>query len=140
MVIWMKVKNLLLAVRSALSSALTEVKVITEFPDRQQDLPLKQPIISVGVFSVVIESGTDAVNISAGNSPMAVTVRLSICVPKTDEGIKCTELVDQSINVMAGFLSQYSIGDVNVGQTRYSSALGALNTNIDLKFNIGNAF
>ncbi len=134
----MNSKALVTAVISAVSK-VSGVTVTPEFPDKQQDLPLRNPVISVGVNDISAE-GEDGANLTVTSAPSSVTIRLSVCVPKTMTGEKCMQIVDSVINSLKVLLTDYSIAKISVSNTRYGATLAALITDVDVKFNSGNAF
>ncbi len=134
----MNSKSLVTAVCNAVSK-VAGVTVTPEFPDRQQDLPLRTPIISVGVKDITAE-GIEGVKLAEGAAPSTVTVRLTVCVPKLMTGEKCMQTIDAVINSLRSILQTNSILSIKVNYTRYSAKLSALVTDIDVKFNSGNAF
>ena len=134
----MNSKSLVTAVCNAVSG-IAGVTVTPVVPDKQQDLPLRNPIISVGVNNISVE-GIDGAKLTESSSFSTVTVRLSVCAPKTVTGERCMQTGDSVINAMKPLLNAYSIAAVKVGNTRYSSTLSALVTDVDVKFYSGNAF
>lgn len=134
----MNSKSLVTAVCNAVSKT-SGVTVTPEFPDKKQDLPLRNPIITVGVNDITIEGIEDA-KLAEGLAPSTVTVRLTVCVPKLMTGEKSCQTVDAVINSLKSMLQNYSILTIKVSNTRYSSKLSALVTNVDVKFDLGNAF
>ena len=120
-------------------SGIAGVTVTPEFPDKLQDLPLRNPVISVGVNNISVD-GVDDAKLTASASPSTVTVRVSVCVPKPMTGERCMQTVDSVINALKSLLTSYSIVTVKAGNTRYSSTLSALVTDVDIKFYSGNAF
>ncbi len=137
----MNCSPLILDVCNALMSNISGVKVMPEFPDEMQDLPLREPMISVGVNAIKVESGIEDVNnVSNNNSPVILTMRMSICVPKTMTGMRCNQLVDATITAMSDILPKYTIIGIKAGSISYSATLSALNVNVDVIFKLGNAF
>jgi len=134
----MNSKSLITAVCNAVSK-VAGVTVTPEFPDKKQDLPLRNPIITVGVNDITIEGIEDA-KLAEGLAPSTVTVRLTVCVPKFITGEKSCQTVDTVINSLKSMLQTYSISTIKVSNTRYSSKLSALVTDVDVKFDSGNAF
>lgn len=134
----MNSKSLVTAVCNAVSKT-SGVTVTPEFPDKKQDLPLRNPIVTVGVNDITIE-GREDVKLAEGMAPSTVTVRLTVCVPKLMTGDKCMQTVDAVINSLKSMLQNYSILTIKVSNTRYSSKLSALVTDVDVKFYYGTAF
>ncbi len=133
--------NMLVAeVIGQLVISVPQAKVITEFPERWQDLPLRGPTILVGVHRISVESGNDAKNISEGNSPAKVTVRMCVCVPKTSNGLACSEIVDKVVIGMWALIRRHTICDIKAGKITYNPTLLALNAQVDVTFNEGNIF
>lgn len=134
----MNSKSLVTAVCNAVST-VAGVTVTPEFPDKKQDLPLRNPIVTVGVNDITIEGIEDA-KLAEGMAPSTVTVRLTVCVPKTMTGENSCKTVDAVINSLKSMLQTYSILTIKVSNTRYSSKLSALVTDVDVKFYSGTAF
>ncbi len=134
----MNSKSLVTAVCNAVSK-VAGVTVTPEFPDKKQDLPLRNPIVTVGVNDITAQGIEDA-KLAEGLAPSTVTVRLTVCVPKLMTGEKCMQMVDAVINSLKSMLQTHSILTVKVSNTRYSSKLSALITDVDVKFDSGNAF
>ncbi len=134
----MNSKSLVTAVINAVSG-ISGVTVTPEFPDNLQDLPLRNPIISVGVNAIWAE-GEDGAKLTESIAPSTVTVRMTVCVPKTMTGERCMQTVDAVINSLKLLSNTYSIATLKVSNTRYSATLSALVIDIDVKFYFGNVF
>lgn len=134
----MDTKSLVTAVCNVVSK-IAGVTVTPEFPDQLQDLPLRNPFVSVGIKSINAE-GRDGAKLTETTAPVTITVRLTVCVPKLMTGEKCMQTMDAIINSLGSMLQTYSVLTVKANYTRYSSKLSALVTDIDVKFYSTNAF
>ncbi len=134
----MDTKSLVTSVCNVVSK-IAGLTVTPEFPDRLQDLPLRNPFVSVGIKSINAE-GIDGAKLTEDFAPVTITVRLTVCVPKFMTGEKCMQTVDAIINSLGSMLRTYSILTVKMNYTRYSAKLSALVTDVDVKFYSTNAF
>ncbi len=120
-------------------SKINGVTVTSEFPDRLQDLPLRNPFVSVGIKSINAE-GIEGAKLTEDFAPATVTLRLTVCVPKLMTGEKCMQVVDAIINSLRSMLQTHTILTIKANYTRYSAKLSALVTDVDVKFYSTNAF
>lgn len=135
-------KKLIDYIVSTLSAneALTDMAVITEFPSKKQDIPLKKTVVSVGLEGINVTGVEKGVSVSAEASPINYTIGLTLCVPKSATGSVCHGAVDSILDALATFVAEYSVTDITVGQMKYSSTLGALTVPITVKIFNGNAY
>lgn len=136
----MNCKGIIYNVVNTLSSAMSGLTVTQEFADIKQDIPLRSPVITVGLKEIQVESSAESGIIASDASPCFVTVRLSLCAPKTHTGLECCEVLDGTVNALKGILNMYSLTDITVGDMKYSSTLAALVVTVDVKIAYGNAY
>ena len=136
----MNCKGIISNVVNTLSSAMSGLTVTQEFADIKQDIPLRSPVITVGLKEIQVRSSAESGIIASDASPCFVTVRLSLCAPKTHTGLKCCEVLDGTVNALKGILNMYSLTDITVGDMKYSSTLAALVVTVDVKIAYGNAY
>ncbi len=118
---------------------LADVKFIHEFPSAKQDMPLREPIVSIGMESILI-ANDDKVTIKTGVSSCEVEILLNVCVPKAESGFNCQRIVDRIIEGIECFLDVFSIIGIVVEKTKYSTSLNALVVPIKILISNDNAY
>lgn len=115
------------SVCSALKSALSEVAVITEFPDKAQHTPLSSPVITVGIDGVTVKSeSADMPYVKPNNAFATLNVGITLCCPKTYSGQRCHELLDSAVISLSKVTAVYNVIGISFGALKYSSSLAAL--------------
>ncbi len=129
------------SVKSALSLGLASsgAKVIGEFPNSVQPMPLTETIISVGADGISVENDK-LERLLKGSSQSTVTVGITVCAPKSQTGEYTAGLTDRVINALGTMVDDFTVISISAGKTKYSSTLSALVTEITVTFSSGNAF
>ena len=116
------------------------ITFLPEFPARKQDLPLKHPVVSVGVDRVGSNQTVTTAESEANASPCTVRLKLLICVPKTDSGSSCHRVFDKVISACPLLLDKYQIQRFYTGAIKYSTVIAGLVLPVSIVFSAGEAF
>lgn len=116
------------------------IKYIQEFPSQKQDLPLRSPVVSVGVEKVAVKSETFNTAIQNGSSPSEVKIKFLICVPKNNSGSTCYEVLDKFLLATKTLVETYSIIDIGTEAIKYSSTINGLILPVQITVFTGNAY
>lgn len=134
--------SVLNAVMSALLSDgnMSNVTVMKEFPSEKRDSPVDGAMVTVGADGVTIERDNGNIKLSKDNSPMTISVKLLLCVPKAFGGNMCYEIFDRVMNSLCTLIPKYSILGIKSGEVRYSTMIKALVLPINVTVSIGNVY
>ena len=116
------------------------ITFIPEFPARKQDLPLKHPVVSVGIERVGANPMGESLTLTENGSPCTVRIRLLICVPKSAGGNTCHRVLDKVMSACALLLPKYQVLKFYTGTMKYSTVITGLVLPFDIIFDVGNAF
>lgn len=116
------------------------ITFLPEFPARKQDLPLKHPVVSVGVDRVGANPIDSATELGKNASPCTVRLKLLVCVPKTDSGSSCHKVFDKVISACPLLLGKYRIQRFYTGAIKYSTVIAGLVLPVSIVFSAGEAF
>ena len=116
------------------------ITFIPEFPARKQDLPLKHPVVSVGVERVGANPLDDNTTLLVNESPCTARVRLLMCVPKSAGGDASHRVLDKVLSACPLLLPKYKILRFYTGTVKYSTVITGLVLPLDIVFSVGHAF
>jgi hypothetical protein len=122
------------------NNLLKDVEFLCEFPGKKHDLPLRFPIVSIGVDKLTVSPIEDATRLDFGKSPTKVRLKLNICVPHTDSGHLCYNVLDRIMTVSTNLLYRYTINSVDIGEMSYSSSIAGLVIPLYFTLSIGHAY
>lgn len=122
------------------SSELSDIDLVSEFPSKRRDIPLRRATVSVGVEKVKVTPAEDASVIAAGASPETIRVKLMICVPRDFSGINCYDILDRIVLRLGLVVSSCSVTAIETGEMKYSSALNGLCLPLTVTIAAGNAY
>lgn len=122
------------------SDKTSGITFLPEFPARKQDLPLKYPVVSVGVDRVGANQTVASGESESVSSPCTVRLKLLICVPKTNSGSSCHQVFDKVISACPLLLGKYEIQRFYTGAIKYSTVIAGLVLPLNIVFSAGEAF
>lgn len=122
------------------TSTLWDIEFVNEFPNKKHDLPLRYPIVSVGVDEVNIFPIEEYNSIYFGRSPSTARLKLCICVPNSSGGNACYDVLDRVINATTSILKMYTLIGIKTDEMKYSSSISGLVIPLYITVDTGHAF
>lgn len=119
---------------------LSDVTVIKEFPSVKRDAPVDEAMVTVGADCVTVERDNGNMKLLKGNSPMTISVKLLLCVPKSFGGNMCYDIFDRVMNALCALVPDHSIMGIKSGEVRYSTMIKALILPINVIFSVESAY
>lgn len=138
-------ENLLLWIYNFLSNSAKEqgfdsTKFVFDFPADKQDLPLRNPVVSIGLEELKIVTSEEFTSIGINHSPYFTTIKCLICLPKAETGFCCYEILDMILASFEENLSEYKIIEMKTDKICFDSTLCGLVLPLYITFSFPNAF
>lgn len=107
------------------TDTLKSYDIYEEYPGKNQELPLRNVHITVGLDSAHM-TGADGLSINDGAIYGTAVIRANICVPKTKSGAQCIRIFEQMSKATRDISSSYEVVKIESDPIRYDSSIGGL--------------
>ncbi len=105
---------------------LKDYKIYEQFPGTNQEMPLRNVHIVVGLDSAFL-TGRDGVSIVEGSAIYGrVKIKANICSPKTKSGTQCIRIFEQLSKATRAVSSSMEIVSIESDEMKYDNTIGGL--------------
>ena len=105
---------------------LANIKFLYEFPAQKQDLPLRSPIVTIGLDEYKMAPIEDAELVTSTDALNTATVKMLICVPKAQSGFDCYCTLKSILNNSKEFINSNKVLNIKTDSMRFDSTVCGL--------------
>lgn len=104
---------------------LKKYKIYEQFPGTNQEMPLRNVHIIVGLDSAYL-TGQDGLSITTAAIYGKVVIKANICSPKTKSGTQCIRIFEQLSKATRDVSSNMEIISIEANKMEYNNSIGGL--------------